>query len=374
LTTCSVIGVAGMAAVYQDTSLVRIEEFSRLYERAGLGDEVMITAFLALPLGIAIAGAAMILLRTPRDPAAILMAVGMTSVYFFTSGAASGVQNTLIRHASASASIVLIMVFLTVFPSGRYEPRWSMVAPVLAAGIVSVNPTIAIETRSMLSDATFASSPSLFRTWTAWTLLLIIAAAAQIERYRTRSTDRQRSQSRLVVLGAFGLLIPPVALLVLNAAGMSSAALTASMVVASIVGSTVFPMVVLIAVFRHHLYDIDRIISRTVTYSLVAMVVALSYVVSVLVIPPIVGGSNDFVIAVSTLVAAAVFDPARRRIQRRVDRRFDRARYDAVREVTALTERLASETDLETVSDELIDVIGRTLAPCSASIWVREES
>lgn len=371
LAVCALTGVVGMVAVYEDTSLVRIEEFSRLYRSVGLGDEIMITALLALPLAFAIGSAGVILLRKPNDPAAILMAVGLVSVYFFTSGAAQGVQYPLIRHGSVSMAAVLIVVFLTVFPSGRYEPRWSIVAPLLAVAIVLADPTLATETRSMLSDADFRSAPASVIKWAAWSLLLTLAAAAQIHRYRSHSTDRQRRQSRWVLLGVFGLLTPPAALLVLRAGGLASAELTAGLVVSSIVGSFALPVVVLIAVFRHHLYDIDRIVSRTVTYALVAAVVTTVYAIPVLVLPRLLDKSNDLVIAASTLGAAAVFNPVRRRIQRGVDHRFNRARYDAEREVDALSSRLEDAVDLTTVTDDLSRVLDRTVSPVHRAVWIR---
>ncbi|MEX1310222.1 MAG: hypothetical protein AB1Z65_07385, partial [Candidatus Sulfomarinibacteraceae bacterium] len=97
----------------------------------------------------------------------------------------------------------------------------------------------------------------------------------------------------------------------------------------SSVGSYLLPATLLIAVFRYHLYDIDAVISRTVTYSLVAIVVTVTFVLPILVLGSILGESSDLVVAASTLLAAAVFAPARRRIQRAVKRRFNRTSYDA---------------------------------------------
>jgi hypothetical protein len=334
----------------------------------------MITALLVLPLIFALTSATVILARKHDDTAAVLMAVGLVALYFFTSGAAQGVGSAWLRNGSASVAVVLIVVFLTVFPSGTFEPRWSVLGPLLAAAILFANPTLAIDTRSLLSGSTFGSNGASFPAWGGWSLVLAFAAAAQIQRYRSRSTDQQRRQSRWVILGAFGLLMPPAALLSLNAAGVTSVGLTAGLVVASVVGSFVLPATVLIAVFRHHLYDIDKVVSRTVTFSLVAMVVGIVYVVPVLVIPRVLGGTNDLVIAGSTLAAAAVFNPARRRIQHSVDRRFDRARYDSEREVAAVTSTLADQVELGTVLEELTNAVARTLAPTSMSVWLQEES
>ena len=122
---------------------------------------------------------------------------------------------------------------------------------------------------------------------------------------------------------------------------------------------------------RHGLYGVDRLVRRTVSYGGVAAVVAAVYVIPVLLLPRILGESNDVVIAASTLAAAAVFNPVRRRIQRAVDHRFDRARYDAEHEVDLFTGRLTDEVALDTVVNDLWGVLQKTVAPSVAAIWLR---
>ncbi|NIS29573.1 MAG: hypothetical protein GWO04_06205 [Actinobacteria bacterium] len=127
-----------------------------------------------------------------------------------------------------------------------------------------------------------------------------------------------------------------------------------------------------IALLRYRLYEIDRIVSRTVSYALVAAVVGLVYAVPVLLLPRVLGGSNQLVVAVSTLGAAAVFNPVRRRIQRSVERRFDRSRYDAAREVEAFATRLRSGATLDAVRSDVDTVLRSTLGPNTAALWIRE--
>jgi hypothetical protein len=128
-------------------------------------------------------------------------------------------------------------------------------------------------------------------------------------------------------------------------------------------------LAIVIAITRHRLFDIDRIVSRTVSYAAVAVVVAAAYVIPVVLLPELLGLSSDLAVAAATLAAAAVFAPVRRRIQRWVDRRFDRARYDAEREIEAFSTRLGSTAGLETLHGDVEAMLGRTLGPRSLTVW-----
>jgi hypothetical protein len=126
-----------------------------------------------------------------------------------------------------------------------------------------------------------------------------------------------------------------------------------------------------VAVLRYRLYDIDRIVSRTVAYGVLTALLAVPYLV-VVTFASKVGGSNDLAVAVATLAAAAAFNPLRRRVQHRVDRLFNRARYDAGRTVEAFSHRLREEVDLRSVHEDLLAVVRQTVEPSSASLWLRQ--
>ncbi len=361
---------AGLASAYRDPSLIRIEEFSAIYQSVGLSDRVMMTAVLVLPLVVAVVTGGLIAVRRPDDRAALVLAMCMVGLYYFTSGVYAGIETRWIRNGSASLAVVLIAVFLVAFPSGTFRPKWSVAAPLTALTIAVFEPSLAADTRVLLTKWQPDEVP--FAAWAGWSLIIGVAAVAQMTRYRVISTDVERHQARWVMLGAFWIVIGPAALLVLNAQGRGSPLLAGLLAALSSVGSYLLPATLLIAVFRYHLYDIDAVISRTVTYSMVAIVVTAAFVVPVLMLGSILGESNDLVVAGSTLLAAAVFAPARRRIQRAVERRFNRTTYDTEQVMDGFTAGLRADLSVESVATRLERAVDRTVQPTGTSIWIRE--
>jgi hypothetical protein len=136
-----------------------------------------------------------------------------------------------------------------------------------------------------------------------------------------------------------------------------------------------FPVSIAIAILRYRLYDIDRIISRTLSYALVTVLLAGVYASTVLILGQLFGGMGrqvpSWAVAVATLAAAAVFRPARRHIQAVVDRRFNRRKYDAAKTVEAFSARLRDEVDLDVLAAELLAVADQTMQPTTAALWLR---
>jgi hypothetical protein len=142
-------------------------------------------------------------------------------------------------------------------------------------------------------------------------------------------------------------------------------------------GFAFLPAAVGIAVLRYRLFEIDRIVSRTVSYGLLTTVLVGLYLLVVAVLRPLlepVTGSSALAVAASTLAVAAVFSPARRRLQTAVDRRFDRARYDAARAVDAFAARLRDQVDLDQVAAGLRETVTATVAPTRVAVWLRVPS
>jgi hypothetical protein len=132
------------------------------------------------------------------------------------------------------------------------------------------------------------------------------------------------------------------------------------------------------AMFRYRLYDIDRIISRTLVYGLLTVLLAGVYAAAVLVLGQLFGGLSDqpptWTVAGATLAVAALFQPARRRIQHVVDRRFNRRKYNAAKTVEAFSARLRDEVDLDMLSAEVLAVLDQTMQPTMASLWIRQSA
>lgn len=140
--------------------------------------------------------------------------------------------------------------------------------------------------------------------------------------------------------------------------------------VALSVMATGFPVAIGVSVLRYRLYDIDRIISRTVAYTIVTALLGGTFALIVLLPTQLVGADTpDYVIAAATLVVAALFGPVRRRVQNAVDRRFNRARYDASRTIEAFATRLREQVDIDALGAELQDIVIRTMQPSHVSLW-----
>jgi hypothetical protein len=164
------------------------------------------------------------------------------------------------------------------------------------------------------------------------------------------------------------------AMLVVAQVGASLLPRTLFLVV-TVVATLLFPAATGIAVVRYRLYEIDRIINRTLVYGLLTALLGAVYGGVILILGQLFGGINakppSWAVAGATLAAAALFQPARRRIQQAVDRRFNRRRYDAAKTIEAFSTRLRDQIDLDTLSAELLAVVDQTMEPTRVSLWLR---
>ena len=135
------------------------------------------------------------------------------------------------------------------------------------------------------------------------------------------------------------------------------------------------PVAIGIAVLRYRLYEIDRIISRTISWAAITVILGASFVAAIAVAQALIApiaGSNALVVAGSTLLVAALFQPIRGRVQRLVDRRFNRTRYDAERTVAAFAGRLRDEVDLDALRVEILATVSAAVEPATVSLWLRD--
>lgn len=195
-------------------------------------------------------------------------------------------------------------------------------------------------------------------------LTLVGGVAALVARFR-RASHLQRQQLKWFLFAA-AVLPVGVVLGEMNQQAVQPIAVSASLgLLAAAMG---------IAILRHRLFDIDRIISRTVGWTLVTLVLAGVYLAVVTTLSAAtvrVAGDSTLAVAASTLAAAAAFGPVRRRIQAAVDRRFNRARYDAAKTVEAYRGRLRDDLDMDSISEHLQTAVAATLQPASTALWLR---
>jgi hypothetical protein len=140
--------------------------------------------------------------------------------------------------------------------------------------------------------------------------------------------------------------------------------------VIGVIGFLALPVSIGVAVLRYRLFDIDRIVSRTLAYAIVTGLLVGVYAGLVLLTTEVFGFHTPVAVAASTLAAAALFTPVRRRVQRLVDRRFNRARYDAETTVAAFADRLKDAVNLDAARDDLAKTVHQALEPAHLSVWV----
>jgi hypothetical protein len=266
------------------------------------------------------------------------------------------------------------LVFLLLFPNGHFVPRWSrwLVLPIVAFWAYDF-------LSSHIYDQTFNLSTLVFF------VVLLSPLAAQIYRYRRVSTPRERQQTKWVVFGSAIALIGFVLFitagnLILPPEAVQSNIMT---VLVAQTGFAIFllliPISIAIAILRSRLYDIDVIINRTLVYGSLTAILALLYVAGVVGVQAIVnafaqrqsGEPSAVLIIITTFAVAALFQPLRRRLQRTIDRRFYRAKFDTARTLERFAVTLRSETDLPHLTDDLLGVITETMQPAHLSLWLR---
>jgi hypothetical protein len=276
--------------------------------------------------------------------------------------------------------IALIVILPLVFPDGRPPgPGWRIALRAIAV-TVAVLSVLWMVRPGPMSDSGKGAYPdnplgigalhSLFDAVDKLGSVLLVVflacsgASAVVRFRRSRGDERQQLKWLTYGIGIWVVWVP-VSLVSAGDVGDLAFALTIA----------VLPASAAIAMFKYHLYDVDRVISRTLVYGALTVILGAAYAGLVLagqaVFSSFAGGSN-LAVAVSTLVVAALFLPLRARVQRIVDRRFYRRRYDAQRTLAAFGQRLRQQIDPGAASDELVQAVRQTLEPAHLTLWLRQ--
>ena len=291
----------------------------------------------------------------------------------------------LLAQPSGVLGLVLLGLIFLLFPDGRPpSPRWRWVLWVYAGiGLVWITWTATITVGAVMSHhPQVDSAGQLFLVsgddpaagwWnTAYTGIFLLVAvclvaslAGQVASWR-RSSGERRQQLKWLMTGSAALVAGAVISTVLGTAAIGIACFLAGLVA--------FSLCVGVAVLRYRLFDIDRVISRTLAYTIVTGLLVGVYAGIVLLATEVLRFHHSTVaVAAATLAAAALFNPVRRRVQKIVDQRFNRARYDADRIIAGFAARLKNAVDLDAVRADLASSMQQTLEPAHISVWIRAE-
>jgi len=322
----------------------------------------------------------LIFLRKPGDPVALLVALMLVTwgpgndIMVLTPGALLPPEPLVWWHwpfvLIEYVAFMSWMLFFYLFPSGRFVPRgsrWLAVGWIVFAGLWNF----------------FGATPLAPLNWPKPLFAVAIAVlwgsfpVCQVYRYRRASDAVGRQQTKWVV---FGVAVAVVGfLLTLVAVGPPPVDLPQEQVGRGLVSMLLMDLFVLaipisigVAVLKYRLFDIDRLINRTLVYGLLTAILGLGYIGAVLVLSQVLGQDrSNLAVAGATLAVAALFQPARRRIQQAVDRRFNRRKYNTAQTIQAFSTRLRDQVDLDTLAPELLAVVDQTMEPTQVSLWLR---
>jgi len=276
--------------------------------------------------------------------------------------------------------LVLPLVIL-LFPDGRLPRRWrrvlwlyladaGLVAAYFlgAAGWAMSRQPVAVDAAGQLVKQ--PSPPGL----TALAVALIVALPAvwgwvvvRLALSWRRATGDRRQQLKWLMSGAAVTVVGLAGIF-----GFSSSPSLLVLEIASFFASFALPVAISVAILKYRLYDIDRIISRTLAYAIVTGLLIGIYTGVVLLATRVLPLSSPVAVAASTLAVAALFNPVRRRVQAVVDRRFNRARYDADKAIAAFAARLTGAVDLDSVREDLASAVHQALEPARVSVWISQ--
>jgi hypothetical protein len=353
----------------------------------GAALSLMTIVLVTAGVGLVVAG------HQPRNPIGWLLAG--EAAFMLLSVAGGGYANLVYRlgyHDLAfigPLGLVLNQLFsylllgfplvILLFPDGRLPSRrwrWavgSYLAITLGALLATSVAVLILVAGHHVDLQASGNLPALGHWGTAWVIpvqevfiitvgaLWLAAVGRQALSWR-RSADERRQQLKWLATGAAAC----------GVFGIWAITTDSAIWQVLILGFAALPVSIGVAILKYRLYDIDRIISRTLAYAIVTGLLIGVYAGLVLLATQVLRFHGTVAVAAATLAAAALFTPLRRRVQLRVDRRFNRARYDADRTVTAFAARLQDTVDLHSVRDDLAGVVHQALEPAHVSVWINQ--
>ncbi len=291
--------------------------------------------------------------------------------------------------------LALPLVIL-LFPDGRLpSPRWrpvlwaylvvgaclplsiyTVTVGAVAAGDIHLAPGGDLQAVDAPASSGLAGSPAWLGSVEGVILPVLVVfwlvfVADQVLSWRRASGER-RQQLKWLMSGAAVCMAALAVTVIVGTLDKSGSPVLAAVVDVVFVGVAALPVCIGVAILKYRLYDIDRIISRTLGYAIVTGLLVGVYAGLVLLATRVLPLSSPVAVAAATLAAAALFNPVRRWVQRLVDRRFNRARYDADRTVAAFAARLQDDVNLDSVRDDLAGVVRTVLEPAQVSVWISQ--
>ncbi|MFZ0340932.1 MAG: hypothetical protein WAL31_01175 [Gaiellaceae bacterium] len=352
----------------------------------GVGQQLLMIPFAAV--------GALVASRQPRNPIGwLLLAIAITASY----GADAGfyaVRAYRIDHHGLPLSrlavfltqgwasmLVLLPLPILFFPDGRISRPWrwtlgaycALMAVLLSHLVITdlgafTDHPIRIDSSGELKQLGASGSNAAFVAVVLPFFAIALSwVVHQVVLYRRSTGDRRQQLKWLLAGGSFAVFGFFIAISV----GSGNHGIISVVGKAGFLGLVALPISIGVGVLRYRLYDIDRLISRTLSYTLLTGLLVGVFAGIVLLTTRVLPFSSPVGVAASTLAAAALFSPLRSRLQRLVDRRFNRARYDSEATVVAFGTRLRDAVDVETVVGELADAAARSLEPAHVTVWVR---
>jgi hypothetical protein len=282
-----------------------------------------------------------------------------------------------------------LLAITVVFPTGRVPSgHWGQVARLAIVAVVALAvlslfaPTISVNIQGVSSGLAAPNPLAVAPGWPGWIVVslaapitLALTAAGVVAMFVRLRRVRGVEQAQLRwLVWSMGFIVVGFVIGLVGDSTFENG-LNGLVWVPAIVAFSLPPIAIGIAVLRYRLYEIDRLISRSISWALISVLVLGLFAGCVLALQALLASflrSNELAVAGSTLLVAALFQPIRRRIQGLVDHRFNRARYDAEATISAFAARLRDEVDLEQLRREILATVAQTVEPSSASLWLRD--